>query len=321
MVLDGFAFSAVEAVTVEPVTDVRKATLESALGCHARLMGFFSRLFGARTAARPQPEVHVTATVRYGLATPLARLAGTTTTRKDEARAMMTRHGQAEDGYLEVQARLVEEWVEKIQAHAIAVVVEGEPIGYLDTPTTKHTDVQSFDTVAVQAFSEQTGKGLRVEAWVWLSPDRPRWDWSRSKRPPMTLATRSQARHHDINDRLRARSEAGGEAARNVERGTVNGVHYLQLIEPIKQAKREGRLEYALSMCYAAIEGAERDRAGGVPAPAYTEHAAIVLRKLGRRSEEVEVLERYLAFVPGSKRASHPFTERARKAREASVGL
>lgn len=281
-------------------------------------MGFFSRLFRPRKAAQPEPEVRITATVRYGLGTPLAKLAGTTTTRKAEARAMMARHGQGEDGYFEATARLVEEWVPKIQANAVAVAVEGEPIGYLDTPTTKHTDVQSFDTVSVQAFSEQTDKGLRVEAWVWLSPDPPRWDWSRSKRPPMTSATRARARHQDINDTLRARAESGGEDARRVARGTVNGVHYLQLIEPIKQAKRDGRLEEALSMCYTAIEGAEKDRAGGVPAPAYTEHAAIVLRKLGRRDEEAKVLERYLAFVPSGKRPEHPFTERARKARQAS---
>jgi hypothetical protein len=74
----------------------------------------------------------------------------------------------------------------------------------------------------------------------------------------------------------------------------VDGVHYLQLIEPMKQFKREGKLEEALVLCYKAIQGAEGDAMGDVPAPGYTEQAATVYRKLGQRDEEIAVLKRWL---------------------------
>jgi hypothetical protein len=84
----------------------------------------------------------------------------------------------------------------------------------------------------------------------------------------------------------------------------VDGVHYLQLVEPIKQLKRDGRLDEALGLCYAAIEGAEaaarRERLE--PAPWYSEQAAIIHRKLQQREQEVAVLERWLAACPPERR-------------------
>ncbi|OOP59537.1 hypothetical protein BMF89_20430 [Arthrobacter sp. SRS-W-1-2016] len=58
----------------------------------------------------------------------------------------------------------------------------------------------------------------------------------------------------------------------------VDGVHYLELVEPINQLKREGRLEEALVLCYKAIDGAEGDAGDAIPAPLYTEQAAIIRR-------------------------------------------
>lgn len=284
-------------------------------------MGFFSRIFGLRgrngetplrTPAQPAVRVFT------GVGSPLVKITGTTTHRKDEARAMMRRHGQEGRGYLEIEGRLAGEWVENIKANAIAVMVEGEPIGYLSFGDSKSVDVRAFDrhSIAVQAFSEETDGHLRVEGWAWLAPTLPRWDWSASKRPPMTSDRKAQQRHIDTQRSLRRRAEASSQGAREVDAGRVSGVHFLELIEPIKQAKREGRNELALKLCYAAIEGAERDRMGGTPAPAYTEHAAIVLRKLKRRDEEIEVLERYLRWVPGDERMRHPFMDRIRKVEE-----
>lgn len=80
--------------------------------------------------------------------------------------------------------------------------------------------------------------------------------------------------------------------------GLVRGLHYLELIEPIKQLKREKRFPEALDLCYVAIEGAERGRDGREPAPWYTEQAAIVHRKLGEREAEIRVLERWLRACP-----------------------
>lgn len=93
----------------------------------------------------------------------------------------------------------------------------------------------------------------------------------------------------------------------------VDGVHYLELIEPIKQLKREGRLEEALVLCYKAIEGAEGDAGRGMPAPAYTEQAAIIHRKLGQKDQEVAVLKRWLARCPKGRREGSSIAERLAK--------
>lgn len=51
----------------------------------------------------------------------------------------------------------------------------------------------------------------------------------------------------------------GGTRAQHFKAGMVRGKHYLELVEPIKQLKRERRLQEALELCYRAIEGAEKD--------------------------------------------------------------
>jgi len=105
----------------------------------------------------------------------------------------------------------------------------------------------------------------------------------------------------------------GGQRAAQFRRGMVNGVHYLELVEPIKQLKREGKLEQALTLCYAAIEGAENAREGGSPTPHYTKEAAIIHRKLGQRDQEIAVLERWLKFFPEKDRANTTVGERLAK--------
>lgn len=140
---------------------------------------------------------------------------------------------------------------------------------------------------------------------------------------------------------LREQSESSPRIAAEIDRARVDGDHYLELIEPIKQAKRDGDNEHALELCYQAIQAAEQarprpeDRSDGYrdliargvikdtpidegwsPPPAYTKHAAIVLRKLGRRDEEIAVLERYLQHLPPEDRASHEFTERIHKVKQ-----
>lgn len=283
-------------------------------------MGLFSRLFSRRSPSKEvstqrRPSVHPAARMFITDGSPLIKVTGTTTHRKNEARAMMGRHGQAENGHLEIAGRLSLEWVERINSDAVAVTVEGEPIGYLSFADSKSVDPRAFDhhAIPVQAFSEVVKGQLRVEAWAWLAPTRPEWQWSQRHRPPMTSDAKAAQRHRDTQNALNRRETSNPEQARAVASGRVRGVHYLELIEPIKQAKRDGNNELALEMCYAAIEGAEKDRMGGVPAPAYTEHAAIVLRKLKRRDEEIKVLRRYLRWVPDGKRDDHPFADRIRK--------
>lgn len=105
----------------------------------------------------------------------------------------------------------------------------------------------------------------------------------------------------------------GGSRAKEFADGMVDGVHYLELIEPIKQLKREGRLEEALTLCTAAIAGAEGGRQGREPAPWYTEQAAIIYRKLGRRDDEIAVLQRWLKLCPPKNRDGSRIGERLAK--------
>lgn len=94
----------------------------------------------------------------------------------------------------------------------------------------------------------------------------------------------------------------GGPRANTLRSGLVNGVHYLELVEPIKQLKRDGRLQEALELCLAAAEAAEAAREGREPAPWYSEQAAIIHRKLGQRAEEIAVLTRWLIACPPERR-------------------
>lgn len=264
-------------------------------------MGILSRLF----KPQPKPEPPFTA------GNPLAQLAGTTTNRAAAAQEVMVRHGQNPPGFIETTGQLV-----RTDA-GVDVTVDGTPIGHLWTVSVSALAPQSFDrTVPVQMFSDVIDEKLRVEAWAWLAPTAPEWEWSAGNRPPMTAASKAAQRTADTREMLREQAASSSYQAERIAAGTVGGVHYLELVEPIEQAKREGRNEDALALCYQAIEGAERGRDGREPAPAYTKHAAIVLRKLKRPNEEAAVLERYLRWLPEEHRASHQFTERLAKVRE-----
>ncbi|UKF26725.1 MULTISPECIES: HIRAN domain-containing protein [Clavibacter] len=253
-------------------------------------MGFLARVFG-RSSGRSGVDDGVEG---------LAKLSGTTTTCRAAITALAERHGVADGGYLELPASLQREPNNPVDRNAVAVMVEGERVGYLpgfSTPAAQLSTVGSRPA-RVQIFTEVLPKGLRAEAWVWIGTRSPQWDWSESKRPPMSSKAKAEAEHAERRNSIREGLNGGDERAGELRAGMVNGVHFLELVEPIKQLKREGRLEEALVLCYAAIEGAEGGRAGREPAPAYTEHAAIILRKLGRKDEEVLVLKRWLALCP-----------------------
>lgn len=93
-------------------------------------------------------------------------------------------------------------------------------------------------------------------------------------------------------------------------------IDYLDLVEPIKKAKRAGKNEEALDLCMIAIDLAEKQQMPGGPPPWYTTQAAIVLRKLGRVDEEIAVLERYLEHIPAEYHQGHRVGERLEKARQ-----
>ena len=129
----------------------------------------------------------------------------------------------------------------------------------------------------------------------------------------MSSHDKAQAEHAGRRGLIQQRLAGGGSRAVMIKAGMVKGVHFLELVEPIKQLKREGKLEEALTLCFAAIEGAEGAREGREAAPFYTEQAAIILRKLGRRDDEVKVLQRWLAVCPPERREGSRIAERLGK--------
>jgi len=257
------------------------------------------------------PQVRLEVTYSYGDEQEV-QLTGTTTFAKEAMSSLASRHGIAEGGYLEVEGVLQREVDNEVDPMAAAVHVEGERIGYLPGYLA-HIQQLTADEgrpVRVQIFTEMLPKGLRAEAWVWLGEGLPRWTWSETNRPPMSSQAKAQARHEQATEMVGEALADGGTRAMESQAGTVNGVHYLQLVEPIKQLKREGRLDEALVLCYAAITGAEGNRMGREPAPWYTEQAAIIHRKLGQRDEEIAVLERWLRLCPEDRLEGSRISER-----------
>lgn len=258
-----------------------------------------------------QPEVHDDGAQAI-------QLTGTTTFAKDATAELAKRHRISEGGYLETEGVLQHEGDNEVDPLAVAVHVEGERIGYLPGPIAHGHQLTPGEgrAVPVQVFTELLPTGLRTEAWAWLGEEPPRWTWSETNRPPMSSQAKARARHDQRTEMVQKAVACGGQRAMEYSAGTVNGVHYLQLVEPIKELKREGRLEEALVLCYSAIAGAEGDRKGREPAPWYTEQAAIIHRKLGQPAEEIAVLERWLSACPEDLRAGSRVAERLRKLTE-----
>lgn len=269
-------------------------------------MGLLNRILGRRSDEQ-QPED----------AGPegLVSLSGTTTFGREAITALAARHGITDGGYLELPGSLQREPDNKADPNAVAVIVEGERIGYLPGYAVDVAQISKVGSraVQVQIFTEMLPKGLRAEGWAWLGNKAPQWEWSEANRPPMSSSAKAQAEHAGRRSLVQQRLADGGSRAVMIKAGMVNGVHFLELVEPIKQLKREGKLEEALTLCFAAIEGAEGAREGREAAPFYTEQAAIILRKLGRRDDEIKVLKRWLAVCPPERREGSRIAERLNK--------
>lgn len=293
-------------------------------------MGLFKRLFGggenspssrnvAIRAPEPRPitshSPRIEVTYSLGGEQNLVKLSGTTTFAREAIAALSMRHGIADGGYLEGDGTLQREPDNKADPMAVAVHVEGERIGYLPGYLAQTQDLSSAGAraVKVQIFTELVPKGLRAEAWAWLAKGTPEWQWSERNRPPMSSGAKMAAHQESIDRMVKDALAGGGNRAESFKDGMVNGVHYLQLVEPIKQLKREGRLEDALVLCHAAIQGAEGAREGREPAPWYTEQAAIIYRKLNRRDEEIAVLKRWVEVCPPERREGSRIKERLDK--------
>lgn len=238
-------------------------------------------------------------------------LAGTTTFAKEAVMLLADRKGLGGRGTHECQGQIQREPDNTVDSNAIAVLVEGEKVGNLPSGIAGMLPLRPGTSLPVHyQLHVLREDGFRAKAYVWLDAGVPRWNYCVDSPPPLTAPERTVAAAKGHSEMVKEALAGGCARAQQFKAGMVDGVHYLQLIEPIKQLKREGRLEEALKLSYQAIEGAENDRTGGLPAPWYTEQAAIIHRKLGQRDEEIAVLKRWLNRAPKSQQTGSKIAER-----------
>lgn len=276
-------------------------------------MGIFSKLFG-RASDRgdtESPGVSVSFSIGIEVA-PLTKVAGTTTFAAEASRQLAKHLLADSDGYLEASARLAHEQADERRPDAIDVWFEGLRIGSLPAYVTQRLALPLGEPVQAPAqfCAANTPNGPRLDAWVWLGNGTASWDYSRQNRPRVTTEGRAKEAHASTRKMLSDGIAQGGTRLEDLWSGQVEGVHHLETVEPVKQLKREGRLEEALVLCYLGIEGAERDRKGREPAPWYTLQAAIIHRKLKQREQEIAVLKRWLDACPPNRREDSQIHER-----------
>lgn len=245
----------------------------------------------------------------------LAPVSGVTTFARSGVEAVLRKRNVNGTWYGELHGHLKRDPDNKVDPHAIDVVVDEKRIGCLPSHLASSLPLKRNrkERCAVQMFVREIGGKEIVAAWVWFGRGNPKWEWSAKRFPPMTTNERSVHSHSQTKKMVGKALAEGGHRAAEIRRGMVEGVHYLEFHQPIQQLKREGRLEEALALCYQAIQGAENDKDGREPAPAYTLDAAIIHRKLGQREEEVRVLERWLRHCPKNRRKGSKVEERLTK--------
>lgn len=242
-------------------------------------------------------------------------VAGTTTFAKDTVAALADREGLAERGYYEGRAQLQRDTENPVDPQAVAVLVEGQKVGCLPSYAAKDLPLPAGASEPVRYQLHVLGEQkMLAKAYVWLGDGEPEWQFTAQSPPALTSRERINSSHTGRTEMVREALQGGGERAQQFKRGMVDGVHYLELVQPIKQLKREGRHEEALVLCYKAIEAAEGDAGGREPAPWYTEQAAIVHRKLGQKDEEIAVLKRWLDGCPPGTPGRQRYRRTAREA-------
>ncbi|MHA7617472.1 tetratricopeptide repeat protein [Cellulosimicrobium cellulans] len=134
--------------------------------------------------------------------------------------------------------------------------------------------------------------------------------------------------HDPVGERITASGSVYFEdgAGRSVSHGTspaqeavslVRGRHFTEWAEPIRELKREGRVDEALKLALECVDATERaSRSDGLaPAPAYTTMAAIIYRQRKDYAAEIAILERYQRACPPGRKSSK-ITDRLAKTRE-----
>ena len=102
--------------------------------------------------------------------------------------------------------------------------------------------------------------------------------------------------------------------------GSVNGKHYTDSVEEVKQLKREGRIKEAIAILLSSVDATEKESKFAGPdwgvAPWYYEQLAILYRKEKQYQKEVEILERYAGQPKAPGAGSQKLATRLEKAKE-----
>ena len=237
----------------------------------------------------------------------ISRLSGTTTSGAEALAALYANRGRPDGGMIETAGQLVAEPANPVDPDAIAVHVDGQRIGYLPSYLAAGApSAADHAACQVQLWAAGDSGQLRVIGWVAVGDGQAVWPHDAGNPPPITTSQARAAQASAVSDMVaEALSGPDADRAARFAACVVGGRHYREYAEPIAELKRQGKLGEALELCYLAIEGAEREAKlhEWAPAPAYTEHAAIIHRKLGQHAEEIVVLTRWLAACPADQRA------------------
>ena len=105
--------------------------------------------------------------------------------------------------------------------------------------------------------------------------------------------------------------------------GSVNGAHYTDCVEEVKQLKREGKNQEAIEILLRSVEASEAEAEfageGWGVAPWYYEQLAILYRKEKQYRDEVDVLKRYASQPKAPGVGPKKLADRLEKAKELSV--
>ncbi|WP_328320471.1 hypothetical protein OHA70_21880 [Kribbella sp. NBC_00382] len=183
-------------------------------------------------------------------------MTGTTTFGAEALADLFIAHQAPEGGVLELPGMLIAEPENPADASAVAVHVQGARIGYLPGYLAQEEPFDDVGSCRVQLWAAQTDKGLRVRGWAAWGGETIAWPYTTSNPPAVTVEDRrveaAAATSTMVDEALRG----GGERAAQFQRGLLGSYHYLETVEPIKELKRLGRLDEALTLCYGAIEAA-----------------------------------------------------------------
>jgi len=94
--------------------------------------------------------------------------------------------------------------------------------------------------------------------------------------------------------------------------GLVDGKHYTEYVELVKQLKRQGKLDRAEALLLRLITAVEEEAEAEnwIVAPWYYEQLAIIYRKQKDETKELEILKR---FTSRTHEEAHPLSDRLRK--------